>query len=354
MADDENKKDETVEETAEEELTQRTIETLRAENIQRVEGFVEKARRRGTGYRCPEYPMFDKAMEGLESGLFMFAGESNMGKSAFCLSLAWSYMANPDNHLYLIYFSLDDSAGDIYPRVIAMNKDIPISVSSKPQIYEELMDKEDQDAAVYNTWLTRSQEGVAELEELGEKFTLLDGTEISCGEDILEKCKDIKTIIRTEDRHANILVVIDSMMDIEWRDKRFKSDKELNDYTARQIKKWAVEILDCPVFGTLHLRKIEQNRRPTIADVKESGRYAYEASFLGLIHNDVSRNKESATISVPDEDGNVCPVIELNWAKNKKSSFKGITYQTFVTNHSLVKECSEAAADRFNHLIYTS
>lgn len=332
---------------------QHTLEELKLQNQARIEAFKRKARNRGQGYRCPNFPMFDSSMEGLESGLFMFAGESNHGKSAFCLSLAWDYMANANNHLYLIYFSLDDSADDLYPRIIAMNQGIPISVTSKPVMYENRIYSGDGDAGTYRDWLSKSNEGLKNLSDLGAKFTMFDGSDISCGEEILEKCLDIKTLIRMEDRQANILVVIDSLMDIEWRDKRFKSDKELNDYTAKQIKRWSVEVLDCPIFGTLHLRKVEQNRRPTIADVKESGRYAYEASFLGIIYNDVSRNKESAQIFGLDEAGNHTPIIELDWAKNKKSSFKGITYNTFIPNHSRVIECNEETANRFNHIIYT-
>lgn len=349
-----NSREEKEEEGEKEEPVLHDIKWLREQNQERVREFQNKARARGEGYHCPHFPRFDKNIEGLTSGLYMFAGQSNHGKSAFALSLAWDYMSCPENRLYLVYFSLDDTANDIYPRVISMNEDIPISVASKPVMYEHKRDNDYMNAEYYTELLNKGQAGAEQLIELGEKFTLLDGTDIACGEDILVKCQQIKTAIRTEDRRANIIVVIDSLMDIEWRDKSFKSDKELNDYTAKQIKKWSVEILDCPIFGTLHLRKIDQNRRPMISDVKESGRYAYEASFLGLIHNDVSCNKQAATICIRDEEDNITPVIELNWAKNKISSFKGTTYHTFVTNHSLVRECPEDVAERFDRLIYAS
>nr|DAK26576.1 MAG TPA: Helicase REPLICATION [Caudoviricetes sp.] len=334
--------------------TEHNLQELRLRNQDRIRQFQRKVRSRGTGYHCPNFPLFDRAIEGLQSGLYMFAGEPNHGKTALTMSLLWDFMACEPNKLYLVFFTLDDTVDDIIPKVISMNQDIPISVTSKPVMYENKCDIGDSKTALYEDWLKKSNDGLEGLIELGEKFTVLDGTDISCGEEILERCKDIKALIRTEDRDANIIVAIDSLMDIEWRDKSFKSDKELNDYTAKQIKKWAVEILDCPIFGTLHLRKIEQNRRPTIADVKESGRYAYEASFLGLVHNDVSRNKNSAAICVRNEQDEITPVIELNWAKNKVSSYKGMTYQTFLTNHSLIKECPEAVADRFNKLIYSS
>lgn len=349
MADIDNKKQEEATEEVE-----HSLEELRQRNRDRLHQFMQKARNRGAGYRCPHFPLFDQHMEGLESGMFLFAGESNAGKSALTMALSWDYMANPDNHLYLVFITLDDTADDVYPRIIAMNQDIPISVASKPVMYEQRRDAEDSSIVTIDNWLQKGEAGIRQLEELGEKFTVLDGNDISCGEEILEKCLDIKTLVQEEDRNANIIVVIDSLMDIEWRDKHFKSDKELNDYTARQIKKWSVEILDCPIFGTVHLRKIDQNRRPTVADVKESGRYIYEASFLGLVHNDVGRNKESATICIRNESGAAIPVIELNWAKNKKSSYKGMTYQTFVTDHSRVQECSQTISERFDHLIYSN
>jgi len=331
-----------------------TLEELRKRNQDRFYQFEEKARARGTGYHCPNFPMFDRAMEGLQSGLFMFAGESNHGKTNLVMALSWDYMMHEANNLYLVFFTLDDTADDIYPRIIAMNKDIPISVSSKPVLYENKRDCGDDSVVQIDEWLEKGAEGAQEILDLGEKFTLLDGADVTYGEEILEKCKDIKTLIRVKNRKANIIVVIDSLMDIQWRDKTFRSDKELNDYTAQQVKKWAVEILDCPIFATLHLRKIEQNRRPNVADVKESGRYIYEASFLGLVHNDVSRNKQSASIYVLDENEEKTPVIELNWAKNKVSSFKGMTYQTFITNNSRVVECPEEISERFDRLIYSS
>lgn len=345
---------EEVKEEQTEEVVEHSLDELRQRNRDRLHQFRQAARNRGVGYRCPNFPMFDEYMEGLGKGMYLIAGESNTGKTALTSALGWDFMAHPDNHLYLVFVTLDDTADDVFPRIIAANQDIPIAVASKPVMFEQRRDEGDSEVIKIDNWLQKGEEGFQQLEELGEKFTILDGNDVSCGEEILERCKDIKTLVQEEDRHANIIVVIDSLMDIEWRDKHFKSDKELNDYTARQIKKWAVEILNCPIFGTLHLRKIDQNRRPTIADVKESGRYAYEASFLGLVHNDVGRNKESATICTRDERGTVTPVIELNWAKNKVSSYKGMTYQTFVTNHSKVKECPRSVAERFDHLIYSN
>jgi hypothetical protein len=43
-------------------------------------------------------------------------------------------------------------------------------------------------------------------------------------------------------------------------------------------------------------------------------------------------------------------VIELDWAKNKKSSYKGITYYHFTTDYSKLTECSKEQNARFRTL----
>lgn len=100
---------------------------------------------------------------------------------------------------------------------------------------------------------------------------------------------------------------------------------------------------------------MDQRRRPNIADVKESGRYVYEASAVFVVHNDVSRNGQCASIYYTEPDSSeMLPIIEIQWAKNKKSSFKGRTYCHFVPNFSKVIECTQEETDRFNNLIYSS
>lgn len=316
--------------------------------------FDQKAWNAGNGYETKTFPIFDQKMEGMQQGLYLFAGESNSGKSALLMSLMWAYCMNPKNKLFGIYFSLDDTKDKIIPRIIAMNQKIPISVVSKPQRYQNSIDAGLPDAPTYQEYLDKRQKGLEELEATSHRFKVVDGTQITCGEQLIDYCQKLQRYIRaTEGDDANILVGIDSVSDIEFHGQNFHSENEANNYCAKQIKKWAVEILHCPVFGSIHLRKVDQNKRPTIADVKESGRYVYEADLVFLVYNDVSRNKQSAVIygdQGTDEKG---AVIELDWAKNKASSFKGRTYQHFFTNYSKVVECDEEEMKRYNALIYT-
>ena len=355
--------------------------------------FNESSWRKGMGYLMPEghFSIFNEHMEGLESGLFLIAGESNSGKTNLLTELILQYASNPANKLAGLYFSLDDTSDKIIPRLLAghakllgnQEMGVPISLFSKPARYLErlrTLDLDSDEAHVIYSYLYdditaggilnpeiidmepdifetsvrhRAYSWLAETEDY---FHILDGTTVHSGEQLIKLCHDFKSYVQRikGDIDYNIIVGIDSFSDIKWNDQRFNSDKELNDYTSSRMKALAVEELQCPVFGTIHLRKIDQKKRPTIADVKESGRWAYEASLVFLVHNDVSRNGEAAGIFGTTDDSDFkLPVLEILWAKNKQSSFKGRTYCYFKTNFSRVWECGKEATDRYNSLLYS-
>ena len=119
------------------------------------------------------------------------------------------------------------------------------------------------------------------------------------------------------------------------------------------LKEWSTT-LNIPIFGSRHLSKLKQNRRPILDDLKDSNEYVYEASVVWLIYNDVSKNKEASTIfSTQEGVSEKQPVIEIDWAKNKKSSYKGRTYTYFSPNYSKTVECDRDLTKRFDALIYS-
>lgn len=341
--------------------------------IEDYEEFNKNAWNAGNGYETKTFPIFDEKMEGMEEGLYLFAGESNHGKSAILLELMLAYCRNKENKLFGLYCSLDDTKTKIIPRIIAADQQIPISVVSKPQRYQNMIDAGVEGSEIYVDMLKKREQGYQNLLESIEDFKIVDGTTkirkrdnseedakrenatLSNGAELIRYCQDVQAYIKARyGDDANILVGIDSVSDITWPDVHFTSDNAMNNYNAVQIKKWAVEILHAPIFGSIHLRKVDQNKRPAITDVKESSRYVYEANMVFLVYNDVSRNKESAAIYGSTETGEKQAVIELDWAKNKVSAFKGRTYHHFFTNYSKVLECDEDEMKRYNALLYTA
>lgn len=274
--------------------------------------------------------------------------------SALVLDLLWSYALNSENNLSCLYFSLDDTASKIIPRVIAKEQQIPISVVSKPRRYQNIMSDPNVDRETYekyNDYLHKRSEGLEMLRSHVADFSVLDGTQFATGEDILTFCEEYQAYLKQQDPPRNLIVGIDSVADVTFN-RHFNTENEYNNFTSRELKKWAAEVLKVPIFGTMHLRKIDVKKRPTISDVKESGRWVYEADMVFLLHNDVSINKEAAAIYVLGENGEKIPIIELDWSKNKQSSFKGRTYVMFQPDYSRITELTEEQQTDINHRIY--
>ena len=324
--------------------------------------FDEKAHKKGHGYSCKTFPIFDQKLEGLEEGLYIFAGESNSGKTALMTNLMWAFCKNPENKLFGIYYSLDDNTDEVIPRLIAMNQKIPISVGSKPTRYSDFIEEHRNDSnqevisqcEIYQEYLDKRAQGLQELRDANKEFLILDRQSINSFEQLLDHAKKVQMYVKRFDPENNIIIGIDSLADLNISSEKFGTEKERIDYIARRVKQAANIDLKVPIFTSYHVRKLNHSGRPTLDDIKESSRIVYEASVAFLIFNDVSKNKQAASVySSSEEDNEKHPIIEMDWAKNKKSSYKGRTYHYFTPNFSAVSECNLEAMSRFDSMIYT-
>lgn len=324
------------------------FETTEAE----LDEFDEYTWSKGEGYKIPSFPVFEDRIEGLEAGLYLFAGESNSGKSAIMMNLMFDICTHEENNLFGIYYTLDDSKNEIIPRVIAMNQSIPIGVASKPQRYRKRIEEGQENSATYQDWLERRADGLQQLKNLKHRFKVVDGNTIKNAEQLYDHIKKVKVYLNAMDPDCNLIIAIDSLNDIRFASKKLKPGNEINSEIARTVKDWAVEF-DIPIFGSCHLRKLNANRRPTLDDLKESVEYVYESSVVYLVYNDVSKNKQAANIYYNQEGvDEKMPVLELDWAKNKKSSFKGRTYHYFTPEMSKLTECQKDVMKRYDALVY--
>ena len=319
------------------------------------QNFDKKAWKKGDGYSIPHYPIITEKLEGLESGLYLFAGESNSGKSAIMMNLIKDICSNEDNKLFGIYYSLDDSKNEIIPRIIAMEQQIPISVVSKPQRYVNLIEQGTDDSIqLYQDQLDKREEGLNKLINEANTFLIEDTEKIKNQEDLKNHAIKVQTFVKSIDPEMNIIIAIDSINDIKLN-YNTSSDNKKSEEVAIFVKDLAVD-LDIVVFASCHLRKLNGNRRPTIDDLRDSNTLVYESSVIWLIYNDVSKNKGGARIFWLDKqvEDNKGAVIEIDWAKNKKSSFKGRTFCKFKPYCSLTVECQADENKRFDQTIYQS
>lgn len=321
--------------------------------LEDLDAFEDNAWNKGDGYAFKNFPMMTENLEGLDEGLYLVAGESNTGKSALMMNMVYDLCSNPDNKLFGIYYSLDDTKYDIIPRIVAMDQSIPIGVVSKPQRYQNMIDNAEENSSTYQMYLDKRREGLDKLKTQSNCFKIEDGSVIKSAEEMFQHMKQLQLYIKAIDPEMNIVVAIDAVDDIRFASKHFGSTTDRHAEIARTIKEWSTE-LHIPIFGSRHLSKLRQNRRPTLDDLKDSNEYVYEASVVWLVHNDVSKNKQAAQIFYqPDNSPEKLPVLEIDWAKNKKSSFKGRTYSYFIPNFSKATECKENESKRYDTIVYS-
>lgn len=317
-----------------------------------LDSFDEACWKKGNGYKFPRFPEVEKRLEGLESGFYLFAAESNVGKSAIMMNMLYDAATCEENNLFGIYYTLDDASGEIIPRIISMNERIPISVSSKPKRYQNMIDAGEENSVVFEDWLRKRQVGIENLKAQREFFKIVDGNKVRSAEQLYDHIKKVTRYLKTFAPDKKLIIAIDSVNDIRFTSKKLAHGNETMTEVARTVKEWTVEF-NIPIFGSVHLRKLNGNRRPSLDDLKDSNELVYESSVTWLLYNDVSRNKESASVyyNVEGREEKL-PIVEMDWAKNKKSSFKGRTYNYFTQEFSLLTECPEDIMKRFDALVY--
>jgi replicative DNA helicase len=217
-----------------------------------------------------------------------------------------------------------------------------------------MIDENHPDAIHIAQQLDKRSEGIRKLKENSNKMIVLDSQDIKTSTDLRDSIHQIYNYVKTMDEEANIVVAVDGLKDINFDGIRLTENEKV-DEASRFLKDISVE-LDIIVMSTMHLRKINGNRRPTTEDLKDSNRLEYEADVIFLTYNDVSRNKEAAKIYTrhinDNENSPKQPIVELDWAKNKISSYKGRTFCYFAPEYSKAVECDEDDSKRFNALVY--
>lgn len=209
----------------------------------------------------------NKAFEGLNPGLIMVAGSPNVGKSALCMQLAWRVSQSNQkikegerpNKAYVVYFSLDDNATDLLPRIVAIDANVPINVVKAPAKYQD----ERPDLIV------RRNNGIKRLKEAVPYFKMIDSTKGSSIEFIEEQVRRHHLELQGKDEAYKLVVFIDNFHDITVDAINFKDNGNAKyDYIAGELSRICTQY-DIPVICTAEFRKLNGNRRPTVDDVRE-------------------------------------------------------------------------------------
>ena len=96
---------------------------------------------------------------------------------------------------------------------------------------------------------------------------VLDSQDIKSDKDLRQSIYQIYNYVKSLDEEINIVVAVDGLKDINFTDMAL-SENEKVDMASRFLKDISVE-LDIVVMSTMHLRKLNGNRRPDTQDLKD-------------------------------------------------------------------------------------
>lgn len=283
------------------------------------------------------FELFNQAVEGgLPTAFILFAAAPNVGKSAFMLQLM-KQIAEKNDNVFCEYMSLDDSRNVILPRWIATDQLISIGQAKNPEAYEDEPEV-----------LEKRTAGVKNLYRLINKFSLRDGAHGSTVEYLEERIKRLRMELPEGTR---IVIGLDSFYDLKTEKKIHKD--EVHGYIAEEVKRLTTDY-DVTIMGTAHIRK-NGNKRPVTEDLKDGNRLEYEVELLCMLHNEVGIKEEAADIYwLGEDEEKKMPVLEIRFAKNKLSDFKGTRFYEMIPAYSHFVEAPEEACKRYSSLVYGS
>ena len=254
-----------------------------------------------TGFRD-----LDKMTLGLQNGdLILVAGRPSMGKTAFGLSIAASFI---ENNIPSVFYSLEMSSRSVMYRII--------SILSKVELKKIFQAKE----------LTDSHfEKIGKAVELIEKSNFfIDDTSALSPSEILSRSRKLK-----REQPELGLIVIDYLQLMKADQSNPSRVNEISEI-SRATKALAKE-LDIPVIALSQLNRASEtrtNKVPILADMRDSGALEQDADlvifpFRPEFHEPTPENKGIARIIVAKHRNGETGESLLHWAA-RYTSFENL------------------------------
>lgn len=321
--------------------------------LEAIHSVDEYAHNRGSMGLDFGFENLNKAFNGLNPGLALFAGSSNTGKSALLLEIMGrvirhNQFQNQDHpkKAYCIYFSLDDSNNELMPRMVASEQGLLIN--------QVLFPKTIQDKPII---LEKRQQGFNNLKQNAPFFSMFDA---EYGQSIQHIEKTIGMIYEELElfypNEYQIVVFIDNFHDINYESDTFMEDNQKYDYISGRLNELAIKY-NSPIVCSAEFRKTNSLKRPSLDEVKSSGKIVYEAKSIILVHNEVGIKGENAEVywnlssNDPTISDRKMPVLEMHVAKNKFGPFKGRDFLRFQPEMARFIEPSQDEVDIYRQAL---
>jgi replicative DNA helicase len=265
----------------------------RLESIAEFEGYITGI---PTGFTD-----FDRLTAGMQpSDLIIVAGRPSMGKTAFALNIG--YNAALKTNKGIAVFSLEMANLQLGIRLLGMDAGI--------------------DASKLRTGFLRDNDWERLLDSanrLSELPVFIDDSLANSVLDMKAKCRRLKK------KHDLGLVIVDYLQLVQGRRSAESRQLEISEI-SRSLKALAKE-LNVPVMALSQLnRKVEDrpNKRPQLADLRESGAIEQDADVIVFIYRDEVYNPNS------EENKNLAEII-IAKQRNGPTGFLKLYFQKELT-----------------------
>ena len=256
------------------------------------------------------WPHFDSATSGIPKAkqIIVFGGLPNVGKSSLLMNFS-SRIIDHNQEPTVIFFSLDDPRETAQAKFMALMCGMPIMHMTQPREY---IFGDTRKTAIYD-------QACEKMMSWGEEGRLvLKGLESGNSVESFEN-----VIRRTQERLGRpCIVMVDSFHSV-----RGAGESERINFV--RVAEWCQRVTDqlnVTLVCTAECSKEATNHpRPRMAHLGETGKIAYAAKLVGMVHNE-KHFKFNRTNWVWDDEGTPRSILEVDVEKNKITSYKDTWY----------------------------
>jgi DNA primase catalytic core len=274
---------------------------------------------------------FDESFDGLpkEGSILGIAGAPNCGKSAWLTSLIMNLLINNTEGLSVVFHVLDDPRHVAFAKLMSALTGIPIGHILRAEKYVLGNPALGEAYRRARGWI-ETQMRTGKLIVKGQEL----GNDIELAEHLIDS-----VITKTGNK---VVYVADSFHSLD--DKRSSEER----IRYKRVAEWSMRVTETrkiTMVFTVELTKVGMDGRPRLHMLAETGKLAYALKAVGLVYNELHDKRNlSCTHWLDKVEGEQEPVrrpiLEVEWAKNKISGFKGNQYLKFHDELAYLEEIS--------------
>ena len=273
------------------------------------------------GLLCPKFKRLEEIYDGIPytTNLTFVGGRPSVGKTTIINALAVDLVeANDDCAVF--FMSIDDTTELMTFKMLAQKTGF---TTSKIKQYINLMEEDQRIISEAWKWLTK----------LSDRFIMVDATEGTTPEAMdahmewfVKEFPNKKRIFFLDNFHKFTL-------------PSMKQKTDAIAFLSEKVKE-ATRIYDMHLIMTAELRKMDNDSRPTPADLKDTVQLEYDADSIIMIHNDRLGKKDTNIIW--NNGGQSMPILEARIWKNKHTGKTGEIAYELNSDNLRTKEISYA------------